>query len=67
MRLTFAAIFYLAAFVFMYAGFSLPGYTEISTGWPHTHEGILAALLIINGLAAKLAGHVMLLSSTRAR
>jgi formate-dependent nitrite reductase membrane component NrfD len=67
MRIALAAVFYLAAFVFLYAGFALPGYEEISTGWPHSHEGIMAALFIINGLAAKLAGHVLLLSATNAR
>lgn len=68
MKLALAAIFYTAAFFFIYAGFALPGAEGLNHHvMPRGDEEILAALLLINGCAAKLMGHVMLFSTTRAR
>lgn len=69
MKLTFAAIFYSAAFVFIYAAFAgMPDAWEaLNSGWPNGPREITCALLIVNAMVMKLAGHVCLLSTTRAR
>jgi hypothetical protein len=68
MRIALAALFYVAAFVFLYAGFAVPGSEGLNHHvQPQTDAEWLAALLIVNGCAAKLLGHVLLLSTTRAR
>jgi hypothetical protein len=64
-----AALFYAAAFTFIYAAFAgMPdAWDALGAGWPQSTEEIVCALLILNGCAAKLMGHVMLLSTARAK
>lgn len=69
MRAALAAFFYVAAFTFIWAAFAgMPDAWEgLNTGWPENPREMLCALLILNGCAAKLFGHVLLLSTARAR
>ena len=68
-KTAFAMLFYTAAFTFIYAAFAgMPdAWESLNHGWPETPRDITCALLILNGCAAKLMGHVCLLSTARAR
>jgi hypothetical protein len=66
MKLTFAIIFYAAALLLIYAGFAVPDSDGLNHHVrPRTDAEWLAALLIINGCAAKLMGHLFLFASAR--
>lgn len=69
MKATLALFFYAAAFTLIYAAFAgMPdAWESLNTGWPETPREMTCALLIANAMAAKLLGHVLLLSTTRAR
>lgn len=67
-KIVLALVFYAAGLFLIYAGFNVPGSEGLGEHVrPQGDAEILAALLLINGCAAKLAGHVILLSTTRAR
>jgi hypothetical protein len=66
MRLALAALFYIAAFVFFYAGFAIPGADGLNHHIrPQSDAEWLAVLLIVNGCAAKFLGHVILFSTSK--
>lgn len=66
MRGFLAMLFYASAIIFLYCGFALPGAEGLNHHiQPRGSEEILAALMILNGCAMKLAGHVMLFSTAR--
>lgn len=68
MRGALAFFFYAAALTLIYAGFAVPGADGLNHHVrPANDAEWLAALLILNGCAAKLMGHVMLFSTARAR
>ncbi len=66
MKLALALFFYAAALTLIYSGFALPGSEGLNHHVaPQGDAEWLAALLIINGCAAKLLGHVLLFASAR--
>jgi hypothetical protein len=63
-----AFLFYAAALILIYAGFNVPGGEGLNTHViPRGDAELLSVLLILNGCASKLMGHVMLFSTVRAR
>jgi hypothetical protein len=68
MRFALALFCYAAALFFVYAGFNVPGSEGLGHHVrPANDQEMVAALLIVSGMGAKLLGHVFLLSTTRAR
>lgn len=68
MRLAIAFICYAAALFLIYAGFSVPGSEGLGHHVrPANDQEMVAALLMVSGMGAKLLGHVFLFSTTRAR
>lgn len=66
MRGFLAVFFYVAALALIYCGFAVPASEGLNHHvMPQTDAEMLAALLIINGCAAKLMGHVMLFSTLK--
>lgn len=68
MKTALAFLFYVSAILLIYCGFAVPGSDGLNHHVrPATDAEWLAALLILNGCASKLMGHVMLFSTVRAR
>jgi hypothetical protein len=66
MKIGLTILFYVAALVFLYAGVNFPGAEGLNHHvMPRNDAEIMSALLVINGMAAKLMGHVMLFSAAR--
>jgi hypothetical protein len=68
MKTALAVFFYAAALTLIYCGFAIPGADGLNHHvQPRGDAEWLAALLILNGCASKLMGHVMLFSTARAK
>lgn len=68
MKTAFALLFYSIAFALIFMGFSIPASDGLNHHiMPQNNGELAAAALIIFGCIAKLTGHAVLLSTTRAR